>query len=327
MNMIHTLYIKNGHEPVLNPPLDQLPVLIKDPEALIWVNMAESNPEEMQSVLSDTFHFHPLSIEDCQSSGYQDAKLDDYQEYLFLVVNAIDPKTSFQSLSTFELDIYLGENYLVTCYTDPLMPPVDFVLSRINRDDRLWRFGPDFLCHAILDRMVDDYIPVFDKMEDEVEWLEDEVVSNPQPPTLERLLVLKHSIMGLRRAIAPLRELMNRLSRDDYKQVDQQSRIYFRDIYDHLVRVQDLAEAIRDIVSGAMDIYLNSTSLRLNSVMKALTIVSTIFLPLTFLAGVYGMNFKYFPELSSPWGYPILWLVFILIVVGMLTYFKRKNWF
>jgi Mg2+ and Co2+ transporter CorA len=123
--MIQIFYVKNGNEPPISPPLDQVPVLLKDPEALIWVNMAETNAEEMQSVLSDTFHFHPLTIEDCQSSGYQDAKLDDYQEFLFLVVNAIDPKTSFQSLSTFELDIYLGENYLVTCYTDPFMPPVD----------------------------------------------------------------------------------------------------------------------------------------------------------------------------------------------------------
>ncbi len=133
--------------------------------------------------------------------------------------------------------------------------------------------------------------------------------------------------MALRRIISPQREVINRLSRDDFPMIDRQSRIYFRDIYDHLVRIQDLTELLRDIVSGVMDIYLNSTSLRLNEVMKALTVVSTIFLPLSFVAGVYGMNFHYMPELSWRYGYLLIWVVFVLIFGGMLAWFKKRNWF
>jgi magnesium transporter len=164
-------------------------------------------------------------------------------------------------------------------------------------------------------------------MDEEVEMLEDRVLANPVTATLERLLTLKHMVMSLRRVINPQRELINRLCRDEFPQISKVSQIYFRDVYDHLVRIQDMSESIRDIVSGAMDIYLNSTSLRLNVVMKALTIVSTIFLPLTFLAGVYGMNLKYFPELNIPWAYPALWGVFALIVVFMLAFFKKRGWF
>jgi len=174
---------------------------------------------------------------------------------------------------------------------------------------------------------VDEHLPLIDKMEEEIDQLEDRVLARPEPQTLSRILDLKHAIMSLRRIISPQREVMNRLSRDDFRLIDRQSRIYFRDIYDHLVRIQDMTESLRDIIGGDLDIYLNSTSLRLNEVMKALTIVSTIFLPLSFVAGVYGMNFHYMPELSKTWGYPMAWGIFVLIVVGMVTFFKKRKWF
>jgi len=197
----------------------------------------------------------------------------------------------------------------------------------MKKDRRIISNGSDFLCHAILDVLVDDYMPLLDKMDEEIEWLEDTVLSKPDPSTLERILNLKHSLMALRRIISPQREIMNRLSRDDYPQIDRQSKIYFRDIYDHLVRIQDLTETIRDIVSGALDIYLNSTSLRLNNIMKALTIVSTIFLPLSFVAGVYGMNFQYMPEIYWQYGYLFVWIIFVVIFIGLLVTFKRRGWF
>jgi len=181
------------------------------------------------------------------------------------------------------------------------------VWKRIERDSRIYSHGPDFFCHAILDTIVDEYLPLIDKMESEIDWIEDSVVAKPSPDTLERLLSLKHSVMSLRRIISPQREVINRLSRDEFPQVGAYSRLYFRDVYDHLIRIQDLTDAIRDVISGSMDIYLNSTSLRLNEVMKALTIVSTIFLPLSFVAGVFGMNFRYMPGLNSPAGF---WVIF-----------------
>jgi len=187
--------------------------------------------------------------------------------------------------------------------------------------------GADFLCHAILDELVDDYMPLLDKMDDEIEWLEDRVLEKPKPETLQRILNLKHATLSLRRFITPQREIMNRLSRDDFGMIAEKHQIYFRDIYDHLVRLQDLIESVRDVVSGTLDIYLSATSNRLNEVMKALTIVSTIFLPLSFIAGVYGMNFKFFPELNWPFGYLYVWLIFIAMAVGMVVYFKKRGWF
>ena len=283
--------------------------------------------EEIESVLTGIFQFHPLTIEDCLSIGYQTPKVDDFGSYIFIIANAIHPDGDLKNLETDELDIFLGDNYIVTCYTDETMPCVESVWARLSKDDRMATRGVDFICHALLDTLVDDYMPLLDKMDEEVEWLEDQVLAKPESKTLEKLLSLKHMVMSLRRVINPQRELINRLCRDDFPQVGKISQIYFRDIYDHLVRIQDMSESVRDIVSGAMDIYLNSTSLRLNVVMKALTIVSTIFLPLTFLAGVYGMNFKYFPELNWRYGYPLLWVVFAMIVAGMLIFFKKRGWF
>jgi magnesium transporter len=207
------------------------------------------------------------------------------------------------------------------------MPPVEFIWDRLNRDDRLIRNGSDFLCHGILDHLVDNYLPLIDHMDDEIETLEGKVLEKPDPAILSRILELKHDVLFLRRLISPQRELMNRLSRDEFPMIDAQSRIYYRDIYDHLVRIQELSESLRDIIAGVLDIYLNSTSLRLNEIMKALTIVSTIFLPLSFVAGVYGMNFQFMPEIYWRFGYLGVWVIFVTIFSGMLIFFKRRKWF
>ncbi|KAF0110770.1 MAG: magnesium transporter [Chloroflexi bacterium] len=293
----------------------------------LWVSLESASADEINLILRDTFQFHPLTIEDCQSNGYQVSKVDDFITYIFIIAHALKPALDFHELETLELNLFLGENFLVTCSTEPQMLPVEKTWSRVNKDFRLSSFGPDFLCHAILDMLVDDYMPLIDQMETEIEWLEDSVLEKPAPATLERLLTLKHSIMALRRVISPQREMINRLTRDEFMQVDPQSRYYFRDIYDHLVRIQDLSDTIRDIVSGAMDIYLNSTSLRLNEVMKALTIVSTIFLPLSFIAGVYGMNFTHIPLATHMLGFYITCIAMVAIGVGMLAYFKWRKWF
>jgi len=293
----------------------------------LWVSLEAATEEEILLILRDTFKFHPLTIEDCQSVGYQVAKLDDFISYVFIIAHAIKPTQDFHKLDTLELNLYVGANYLVTCTTDSQMPPVEKTWQRVEKDFRLSNFGPDFLCHAVLDILVDEYMPLIDQMEDEIEWLEESVLEKPSPATLARLLDLKHSIMSLRRLIAPQREMINRLTRDEFTQIDPQSRYYFRDIYDHLVRIQDLADTIRDIVSGTMEIYLNSTNLRLNEVMKVLTIISTIFLPLSFIAGVFGMNFKNIPTTMHPLGFYMTVFVMLVIGIGMLWYFKWRKWF
>ncbi len=307
--------------------LDQIRVNLSNPNHLLWVNLASPTPSETQFILGEIFHFHPLTIEDCLSVGYQPPKIDDFGSYLFLIVHALHPDHRLDALETFELNLYLGDNFVVTCYSEETMPPVERVIQRLSRDQRVYLNGSDFLCHAILDALVDDYMPLVDQLDDELDDLEDTVLQKPHPITLQRILSIKHSLMTLRRILSPQREIINRLTRDEFPMVDKQSQIYFRDIYDHLVRIQDLTETLRDIATSALDIYLNSTSLRLNEVMKALTIVSTIFLPLSFVAGVYGMNFHFMPELSHPLGYPMIWVVFVLIASGMVIFFKKRGWY
>lgn len=307
---------------------EQILEALKQIDGLLWISLEMPTPAESDLILRELFHFHPLAIEDTESTNYQPAKVDDFLQYLFLVFHAIDPNQPFHELHTMEIDLFLGANYLLTCHNTPTMPPVAALWRRLERDERVYSNGSDFLCHAVLDVLVDDYMPIIDQMDEEIEWLEDQVLAKPNPDTLQRILNLKHSVMSLRRIVGPQREMINRLSRDDYPQIDRQSRIYFRDIYDHLVRIQDLTESVRDIVAGALDIYLNSTSLRLNEVMKALTIVSTIFLPLSFVTGLYGMNFvQLYPHTSWQGGFLFVTLICVVIVAAMLLYFKRRKWF
>lgn len=307
--------------------LSEIDLSINDPEKLLWVSLESTTDQEIYSVLDQRFHFHPLAIEDCLSNDYQIAKVDDYKEYIFIIINALKPDREFHELETQEVDIFLGKNYVVSCFSAESLPPVEKVITKFQRDSRVYTHGPDFICHALVDSIVDEYLPVIDKMEMEIEWLEDSVLEKPNPETLAQLLKLKHSIMSLRRVITPLREVINKLARDEYPQIQAQMRLYFRDIYDHVIWVLDISDTIRDIVSGALDIYLNSTSLRLNEVMKALTIVSTIFLPLSFVSGVFGMNFRFMPWIDSSAGFLLVNLVFFAVAIGMLIFFKYRKWF
>ena len=325
--MIRSILFSTQAEPRHNITIEEMRDSCNRPDALLWVSLENPNEAEF-AILRDVFQFHPLAIEDCMSNGYQPPKVDDFGSYIFLIMHAVHPDRNLKELETVELDLFLGENFLVTVFDSPELHPVNAVFQRMNRDERLTQNGSDFLCHAVLDALVDEYMPVIDLMDDEIEWLEDLVLENPTPETMERIIRLKHSIVTLRRIISPMREVINRLSRDDFPMIDNHSRIYFRDIYDHLVRIQDLSDTIRDIVSGTMDIYLNSTSLKLNEVMKALTIVSTIFLPLAFLASVYGMNFAVqAPDYNWQFGIHFFWLLCIAIAGGMLLFFKKRGWF
>ena len=325
--MIQSIFISENGGQRESLTFEEIRSEVVEKTGWLWVNIASPQESELQDILLQAFNFHPLSIEDCLSSGYQPPKVDDFGEYIFLIMHAIQPGEGFREMETNELNIYLGENYLVTVHQEALLQPVETLTQRIKKDNRVSQFGPDFLCHALLDAVIDEYFPILDAMEFEIDQLEDDVLETPRPETLERVLALKHGVMSLRKIVAPQREVINRLSRDEFTQIDKQSRIYFRDIYDHLVRIQDMSETIRDLVSSALEIYLSSTSLKLNNIMKALTIVSTIFLPITFLVGVYGMNFHYMPELTWKFGYPLVWIVSLVIIVVMLFYFRKRGWF
>lgn len=325
--MFRGMYLSPGLQPVNIDSVEDIRTYLAFPEGITYVSIEDATSDELDLVLRGVFNFHPLAIEDCESPGYQAAKIDDYGDYIFLIAHAVDPKQDLSELRTMEIDLFLGKRFVVTCSTDPGIPFLPKLYSLIHKDERLSSKTSDFLCHTILDALVDDYMPLIDQLETEVELLEDSVMEKPNPETLHRVLSLKHSIMELRRIVGPQRELMNRLSRNEFAQVTPESLIYFRDIYDHLVRIQDLTDLIRDIVTGTLDIYLNSTSLRLNEIMKALTIVSTIFLPLTFITGAFGMNFLKIPGATHPWGFYIVGITSIVIGIAMLLYFRKRKWF
>jgi len=324
--MIRIVHFPKIGAPQFDLPFSALRSALADREGLVWVALEEPDEEEITRVLENQFHFHPLAVEDCQSDGYQTPKLDDYGEYLFLVVQSVTSGGLLDGDTTRELNIFLGDNYLVSSSLRKITA-VEKLRKRLERDERIYQNGSDFLCHALLDQVVDEFIPHIDQLEEEIDFLEEAVLSNPDPQTLQRILRLKRYSMNLRRVISPQREVINRLCRDDFPMIDPHSRMYFRDVYDHLVRIFDMLDGIRDMTTSALEVYLNATSLRLNEVMKALTIVSTIFLPLSFVAGIYGMNFDYMPELGWRWGYPLVWLIFVLIAGGMLSYFRKRRWF
>jgi magnesium transporter len=324
--MIRSIFCPKEGSRQVDLPLDQIAQALQDPEGLLWVSLEQPTEEEIQKILADTFRFHPLAIEDCLSDGYQAPKVDIFNDYLFIIAHALKPDFPLDHLDTMELNFFLGANYLVTSYRGDQMPPLQAIWERLERDERLTEQGADFLCYAVLDQLIDEYMPLLDAMDEEIDQLEDQVLVRPKPNILQRILSLKHSILTLRRIIAPQREVMNRLSRDDLPQIKDPHRIYYRDIYDHLVRIHDLSESVRDVVTGTLDTYLSATNNRLSEVMKALTIVSTIFLPLSFIAGIYGMNFENFPEIKWEYGYLYVWGIFISIVVGMLWFFRRRGW-
>jgi magnesium transporter len=323
--MIHSLYCPAAGPRRADLSVAEIAQLLQEHNGPLWVSLEQPTPEESTAILYDTFHFHPLAIEDCQAGPYQVAKVDDYGDYVFIIAHAPQSGTSLSSLETVELDFFLGPGYLVTSFTEEV-EPVREVWQRLERDERMTARGADFLCHAILDTLVDAYMPLIDALDEEIDVLEDQVLALPRTQTLQRILELKHSTLMLRRVIGPQREVMNRLSRDDFPQIDRTNRIYFRDIYDHLVRIQDLSESVRDIIGGALDTYLSATSNRLNQVMKALTIVSTIFLPLSFVASAYGMNFEFMPGLHWYWGFAVMCGIFTTMTLLMLWMFRHNDW-
>ncbi len=324
--MIEALYLSEAGTVQLLTTLEDIRAAHLTAQGKLWLHIANYSPEEAHTILHDLFNFHPLAIEDTLSTGYQPPKVDDFDSYLFIIVHAILNLEHSKTLETTEINCFLGQNYLVTACSETDLPALAQVRERTKRDCRLIERGLDFLLHAILDAIVDEYLPLLDQIDEEVDSLEDSIILNPKPQNLRRILELKHTILTLRRITSPQREVMLRLSRNEFTLIEERTLIYFRDIYDHLVRLNDLTENVRDVVTGAMDTYLSVSSNKLNEVMKALTIVSTIFLPLTLITSLYGMNFDVMPELHWRYGYLMVWVIMLAVISGMLWFFRRKRW-
>ena len=325
--MIRSLYRHSSGTILQNLSPEQLRQAAVDRRGLLWVDMENPDDDEFELVLRAAFHFHPLAVEDVVSDVHV-PKLDDYGSYLFIVFHTVTMGDESMDFDTDEIDTFLGGHFLVTIHTEPRQSL-----------DRLWeeeteRFReptrtPSLVLYTLLDRQVDGYIPMIDLFEERLDELGDEIFlsnSHDDKVVLNELLTAKSSALRLRRVLYPQRELLSRLANQTYAPIPDDSRLYFRDVYDHVTRLADLAESTRDLATVTIETYLALVNNRMNEVMKVLTVIATIFMPLGFLAGVYGMNFDYMPELHVRWAYPLVWALFILTAGGMLAFFVRRRW-
>jgi magnesium transporter len=298
----------------------------KPAPSITWINVDGVSQIEVMQHFGECFGIHPLVLEDILATD-QRPKAEDYGEYLYVVLKmlALDQKTG--EVRAEQLSIILGENYVLSFQEGLEGDVFEPVRVRLRNDKgRLRVAGADYLLHALLDVIVDNYFSVLERLAERIEELEDELIENPSTDTVHGIYQLKREMLFLHKAVWPLREVVGGLQRRDSHLIQDATVIYLRDLYDHTVQVVDTLETLRDMLSGMLDIYLSSVSNRLNEVMKVLTVIATIFMPLTFIVGLYGMNFKHMPELEWKYGYGAVWVVMIAVVGGMLAYFRKKRW-
>lgn len=290
-----------------------------------WVNVEGVHDVEVIRKFGECYNLHPLVLEDIVNTT-QRPKIEDYGEYIFIVARMISFSPE-SVITTEQVSLVLGPGYVLSFQEGLDGDVFESVRERIrNGRGRIRTLGPDYLGYALIDAVVDSYFSVLEGMGELVEDLEDELAQGPNQDILTRIIALKREIIFMRKGVWPLREVTAALERGESQLIGDQSRIYFRDTYDHTIQVIDGVETFRDLLSGMLDLYLSSVSNRTNEVMKFLTIVGTIFLPLTFIVGVYGMNFKDIPELQWQHGYIYCWGLMIAISLGMVAFFKRKRW-
>ena len=296
-----------------------------DTAGVRWINIEGIHDLELIKRVGDCYGLHPLVLEDIVNTN-QRPKIEDYGDYIFIVARMINLHKD-QSIETEQVSLILGQGFVLSFQEGVEDDAFEPVRERLRTGrGRIRALGADYLAYSLIDAIVDKYFTVLEGMGELVEDLEDELSGDPSHLVLRRIIALKREIIFLRKGVWPLREVASALERGESNLIDAETRIFFRDIYDHTIQVIDGVETFRDLLSGMLDLYLSNTGNRTNEVMKFLTVVGTIFIPLTFLVGVYGMNFKHMPELEWYNGYYALWIFMILITVGMIAYFKKKRW-
>jgi magnesium transporter len=298
---------------------------LKEEFKVNWINLAGLHQTELLKEIGSYFDIHPLVLEDILNTTER-PKLEDYGRYLFFLLKRFHLSPEAGEIEIEQVALVLGDKYLLSFEEkeNEAFKPVREQL-RIGKN-RLRSSGADYLAYSLIDLTVDQYFAVLEKLGEEIEVLEVEVVEKPERETLEKIHHLKRKLLLVRKSIWALREVLNSLERIGSPLMEKETLLYLRDVYDHTIEIIDTVETYREMLSGMLDVYLSSLSNRLNEVMKVLTIIATIFMPLTFIAGVYGMNFKYMPELYWKWGYPVTWLIMLAIGFSMYYYFKRRGW-
>jgi len=297
----------------------------RDRPTVTWVNIDGLHDVDLIQKVGDHFGIHPLVLEDI-AAVHQRPKMEEYEDHIFMVLHMLSFDEEAQRVQNEQLSLLLGENFVFSFQERPgdVLEPVR---ERIrSAKGRIRSRGADYLAYALVDAVVDGYYSVLEKVGDQVEELDAAIMEDPSEDTFHRIHALKREMLVMRRAVWPVRELMAQLLRAEHPHIIDETKIFLRDVYDHAVQVLDTVETLRDLTSGLTDLYLSSVGHRQNEVMKVLTIMASIFIPLTFLAGIYGMNFEYMPELSLVWAYPALLGVMLVVGLLMAWYFRRRGW-
>jgi magnesium transporter len=300
-----------------------------DPSAVMWIDMVD--PDDRESyILTHDFHFHPLAIEDVIEeedviTELPRSKLDDYKNYLYAEFSFVDHISQEEGIILNEVSIFVTRNVVVTV-REKDHKIFRRLFSRALRDDRLISRGSEFLFHTLLDVMVDNYNYILEYFEREVDEIEDTVLKEPDAKTVKKIFTMRRDIYDLKRIVLPQREMLRQISRGQFSQVSERAALYFRDILDHLNRIIELSETHRDTLISALEVYYSNVSTKTNQIIKVLTIFTVILMPPTFLAGLWGMNFRYMPELEWKYGYLIFWALILIISLVMIGFFKKKKW-
>ena len=327
--MLRALYNKgNGDQLTEISPQDYAAAL-QDKTGVLWVDFGGEEPEPSEDILLNVFKFHPLAVDDALHETHI-PKVDDWEQYLYIAMHAISFTSGEDDIEGIELDIFLGDNYIVTHHDLPIQA-LDRVWDACTKDVRHFKRGADHVLYKVTDDLIVDYMQVVESLDEEIEIVENEVLGRPSAQIVQRIFILKRATLHLRRVLSPLREVLNKLARDDYAVIDAKDRVYFRDVYDHLVRLHDISESLRDLVGGVLDTYLSVINNRMNEIMKTLTLITTLFMPISFVAGFFGMNFfqPVDKELISWTGNPAFILMLVVVVgtpVGMFIWMRRRKW-
>lgn len=292
-----------------------------------WMDIQGLGSETVLKQVGEIFNLHPLLLEDVVNVP-QRPKLEDYNNQLLVISQMVRLKEDESGFDTEQVSFVLGKRYLLSFQEEELQDCFEIVRDRIRTSQgRVRKSGADYLTYLLLDTIIDGYFPVVEHYEDRIEALEDMIISNPDRDTMQEIYDVRRELLALRRLIWPMRNVLHLLMRDHHGIVSDEVQIYFRDSYDHVIQILEIIEAYRELAASLMDVYMSTMGNKLNEIMKFLTVISTIFIPLTFIVGVYGMNFENMPELKGEWSYFIVWLVMLAVAGGLIFYFWRKGWF
>ena len=297
----------------------------KDTPPITWINIDGLHDVNVIDKIGRHFGIHPLTLEDIVNTGHR-PKAEDFEDYDYIVLKMLIYDEDKNHIIAEQVSFILGPHYLIS-FQETEGDVFNFVRERIRKaKGRIRKSGCDYLAYALIDAIVDHYFLVLEKMGEKIELLEEDLLDNTQTGSLQSIHHLKREMIFFRKQVWPLRDILSTLMKEETSLIQETTQIFIRDLYDHTIQVMDTIESFRDVLSGLQDLYLSTVSNRMNEVMKVLTIMATIFIPLTFIAGIYGMNFEYMPELKWPLSYPVLWILLIAIFVFMIFWFKRKKW-